>query len=70
MLYENMRTFVLEPQGYGRGRYRVHPGFLDFAATAVSPAAMRAASAQTKGKAERFIRYRYLRLGVAAKSLT
>ena len=31
VLYDNMRTVVLERHGYGRGRHRFHPGFLDFA---------------------------------------
>src|SRR5438067_12137152 len=30
VLYDNMRTVVLERHGYGRGRHRFHPGFLDF----------------------------------------
>jgi transposase len=31
VLYDNMRTVVLQRHGYGRGRRRFHPGFLDFA---------------------------------------
>ena len=31
VLYDNMRTVVVERHGYGRGRHRFHPGFLDFA---------------------------------------
>ena len=31
VLYDNMRTVVLERHGYGRGHHRFHPGFLDFA---------------------------------------
>ena len=31
VLYDNMRTVVLERHSYGRGRHRFHPGFLDFA---------------------------------------
>src|SRR5947208_7789964 len=31
VLYDNMRTVVLERHGYGRGRHRFHTGFLDFA---------------------------------------
>jgi transposase len=31
VLYDNMRTVVLERHGYGRGRHRFHPGCLDFA---------------------------------------
>jgi len=36
VLYDNMRTVVLERHGYGRGRHRFHPGFLDFAGIVVS----------------------------------
>jgi transposase len=55
VLYDNMRTVVLERHGYGRGRHRFHPGFLDFC-----PALPRLCApyrAPTKGKVERFIRY-------------
>ena len=31
VLYDNMRTVVLERDRYGRGQHRFHPGFLDFA---------------------------------------
>src|SRR5215472_936453 len=31
VLYDNMRTVVLQRHGYGRGRHRFHPGFLDVA---------------------------------------
>ncbi len=31
VLYDHMRTGALERHGYGRGRHRFHPGFLDFA---------------------------------------
>jgi transposase len=31
VLYDNMRTVVQERHGYGHGRHRFHPGFLDFA---------------------------------------
>jgi transposase len=36
VLYDNMRTVVIERNGYGRGRHRFHGGFLDFAVTATS----------------------------------
>ena len=58
VLYDNMRTIVLERHGYGRGRYRFHPGFLDFARhCGFRPRPCAPYRAQTKGKVERFIRY-------------
>ena len=53
-----MRTVVLERHGYGRGRHRFHPGFLDFARhCGFRPRLCAPYRAQTKGKVERFIRY-------------
>ena len=58
VLYDNMRTVVLERHGYGRGRHRFHPGFLDFARHCGFRLRLCAPyRAQTKGKVERFIRY-------------
>jgi transposase len=58
VLYDNMRTVVLERHGYGRGRHRFHPGFLDFARhCGLRPRLCAPYRAQTKGKVERFIRY-------------
>jgi transposase len=58
VLYDNMRTVVLERNAYGRGRHRFHPGFLDFARhCAFQPRLCQPYRAQTKGKVERFIRY-------------
>lgn len=58
VLYDNMRTVVLERHGYGRGRHRFHPGFLDFARHCGFHLRLCAPyRAQTKGKVERFIRY-------------
>lgn len=58
VLYDNMRTVVLERHGYGRGRHRFHPGFLDFARHCGFRLRLCAPHrAQTKGKVERFIRY-------------
>jgi transposase len=58
VLYDNMRTVVLERHGYGRGRHRFHPGFLDFARHCdFRPRLCAPYRAQTKGKVERFIRY-------------
>jgi transposase len=56
-LYDNMRTVVIERHGYGRGRHRFHPGFLDFARhCGFRPRLCAPYRAQTKGKVERFIR--------------
>ena len=58
VLYDNMRTVVLERHGYGHGRHRFHPGFLDFARhCGFRPRLCAPHRAQTKGKVERFIRY-------------
>ena len=58
VLYDNMRTVVLERHGDGRGRHRFHPGFLDFAQhCGFRPRLCAPYRAQTKGKVERFIRY-------------
>jgi transposase len=58
VLYDNMRTVVVERHGYGRGRHRFHPGFLDFARHyGFRPRLCAPYRAQTKGKVERFIRY-------------
>lgn len=58
VLYDNMRTVVIERNGYGRGRHRFHPGFLDFARhCGFRPRLCAPYRAQTKGKVERFIRY-------------
>src|SRR5215469_12361203 len=58
VLYDNMRTVVLQRHGYGRGRHRFHPGFLDFARhCGFQPRLCAPYRAQTKGKVERFIRY-------------
>jgi transposase len=58
VLYDNMRTVVLERHGYGRGRHRFHAGFLDFARhCGFRPRLCAPHRAQTKGKVERFIRY-------------
>jgi len=58
VLYDNMRTVVQERHGYGHGRHRFHPGFLDFARhCGFRPRLCAPYRAQTKGKVERFIRY-------------
>jgi transposase len=58
VLYDNMKTVVVERDAYGRGRHRFHPGFVDFAGhCGFRPRLCRPYRAQTKGKVERFIRY-------------
>jgi transposase len=58
VLYDNMRTVVLERNRYGRGRHRFHPAFLDFAGhCGFRPRLCQPYRAQSKGKVERFIRY-------------
>jgi transposase len=58
VLYDNMKTVVLERNAYGAGQHRFHPGFLDYAGHAgFLPRLCRPYRAKTKGKVERFIRY-------------
>lgn len=58
VLYDNMRTVVLERNTYGRGVHRFHPGFLDYARHAgFVPRLCQPYRAKTKGKVERFIGY-------------
>jgi transposase len=58
VLYDNMRTVVLERNRYGRGQHRFQPGFLDFAGhCGFRPRLCQPYRAQSKGKVERFIRY-------------
>lgn len=58
VLYDNMKTVVLERNAYGAGQHRFHPGFLDYTGHAgFLPRLCRPYRAKTKGKVERFIRY-------------
>ncbi len=58
VLYDNMRTVVLERNTCGRGVHRFHPGFLDYARhVGFLPRLCQPYRAQTKGKVERFIGY-------------
>lgn len=58
VLYDNMKTVVLERNTYGRGAHRFHPGFLDYIKHAgAMPRLCQPYRAQTKGKVERFIGY-------------
>jgi len=59
VLYDNIKTVVVERNAYGRGRHRFHSGFVNFAGhCGYRPRLCRPYRAQTKGKVERFIRYR------------
>jgi transposase len=58
VLFDNMKTVVLERNAYGRDVHRFHPGLLDYARHAgFLPRLCRPYRAKTKGKVERFIRY-------------
>ena len=58
VLYDNMRTVVIERNSYGRGIHRFHAGFIDYARHAgFLPRLCQPYRAQTKGKVERFIGY-------------
>jgi transposase len=58
VLYDNMKTIVLERNTYGRGAHRFHPVFLDYIKHAGAlPRLCQPYRAQTKGKVERFIGY-------------
>ena len=58
VLYDNMRTVVLQRDRYGPGKHRFQPGLLDFAGhCGFRPKLCRPYRAQSKGKVERFIRY-------------
>jgi transposase len=58
VLYDNMKTVIIERNAYGRGVHRFHAGFLDYAKHAgFLPHLCHPYRAQTKGKVERFIGY-------------
>ena len=58
VLYDNMKTVVLERDAYGEGKHRYHPTFLDFARHyGFIPRLCRPYRARTKGKVERFNSY-------------
>jgi len=58
VLFDNMKTVVLDRNAYGRGFHRFHPGFLDYAKHAgFMPRLCKPYRAKTKGKVERFIGY-------------
>jgi transposase len=58
VLYDNMRSVVLQRDCYGPGLHRYHPTFLDFARhCGLRPRLCQPHRPCTKGKVERFIRY-------------
>ena len=58
VLFDNMKTVVLERNTYGRGVHRFHAGFLDYAKHAgFLPRLCQPYRACTKGKVERFVGY-------------
>lgn len=58
VLYDNMKTVVLERDVYGEGQHRYHAGFLDFAKhSGYIIKLCQPYRAQTKGKVERFNGY-------------
>nr|AVI43229.1 Integrase core domain protein [Klebsiella pneumoniae] len=58
MLFDNMKTVVLERDAYGDGKHRFHPGLLQLADDLGFRIRLcRPYRAQTKGKVERFNRY-------------
>ena len=58
VLYDNMKTVVIERNTYRLGVHRFHAGFLDYARHAgFLPRLCQPYRAQTKGKVERFIGY-------------
>ena len=58
ILYDNMKTVVIERDAYSAGQHRFQPGFLDFAKHyGFIPKLCQPYRAKTKGKVERFNRY-------------
>ena len=58
ILYDNMRTVIVERDAYGHGKHRLQSGFWDFAKHyGFLPKVCRPYRPQTKGKVERFIHY-------------
>lgn len=58
ILYDNMKTVIIERDTYGVGQHRFQSGLWDFAKhTGFTPKVCKPYRAQTKGKVERFIHY-------------
>ena len=58
ILYDNMKTVLIDRNAYGPGEHRFHAGFREFAKHhGFAPRMCAPYRAQTKGKVERFIQY-------------
>ena len=58
VLYDNMKTVLIDRDAYGPGQHRFHAGFREFAKHhGIMPRMCAPYRAQTKGKVERFNRY-------------
>lgn len=58
VLYDNMKTVILQRNAYGSGLHRFHPGLWELAKhSGFTPRLCRPYRARTKGKVERFIGY-------------
>ena len=58
ILYDNMKTVILQRNAYGSGLHRFHPGLWDLARqVGFTPRLCQPYRAKTKGKVERFIGY-------------
>lgn len=58
ILYDNLKSVVLQRNAYGKGEHKFHKGFLDFAKEqGFNPLLCKPYRAKTKGKVERFIGY-------------
>ena len=58
ILYDNMKTVIIQRNAYGAGQHRFQSGFWDYAKHAgFNPKVCKPYRAQTKGKVERFIHY-------------
>jgi len=58
VLYDNMKTVVIERDAYGEGKHRFHAGLWDFARHyGFQPKLCKPYRAKTKGKVERFNHY-------------
>lgn len=58
VLYDNMRTVVVQRNAFGEGKHKFHPGLWDMGKHfGFTPRLCRPYRAQTKGKVERFNRY-------------
>ncbi len=57
ILYDNLKSVVVQRDKYGKGEHGFNPAFLDFSKGWFTPRLCRPYRAQTKGKVERFNRY-------------